>query len=105
VVNPSTQVAPTPNETFENRLHKTAMNYDEAKAKLIEVITARLTAAGKDVPRLEETTSLLGGSLPLDSLELAVIVISMGEFTGNDPFASGFIEFQTIGELARLYAN
>ena len=81
-----------------------SMTYDETKAKLIEVIVTRLAATGKDVPSLEETTMLLGDSLPIDSLELAVIVIHMAEITGNDPFASGFVEFQTLGELARLYA-
>jgi len=81
------------------------MNYDEAKAKLIEVIRNRLVDAGKDIPPLEDDTVLLDGSLSLDSLEIAVVVITMGEITHSDPFASGFIGFQTIGELARLYAN
>ena len=81
------------------------MNYDEAKAKVIEVLTSRLIETGKDVPELGETTMLLGGSLPLDSLELAVIVINLGEITRSDPFASGFVDFRTIGELARLYAS
>jgi hypothetical protein len=81
------------------------MNYDEAKTAVIEVITARLIEAGKEIPPMEETTDLLGGSLPLDSLELAVIVVTMGEITRSDPFASGFVDFRTLGELARLYTN
>lgn len=81
------------------------MNFEETKAKLIEIITATLSAAGKDVPPLDETAVLLDGTVPLDSLELAVVVIHMGQFTGKDPFASGFVQFQTVGELARLYAT
>jgi hypothetical protein len=81
------------------------MTYAETKAKLIEVISARLTATEKGDHPLEEKTALLGDSLPLDSLELAVVVLEMGKITGKDPFASGFIEFQTLGELARLYAD
>jgi len=81
------------------------MNYEEAKAKLIEIITARLRAAGKSVPSIKEETLLLDGCLPMDSLELAAVVISMSEITGTDPFASGFVQFQTVAELARLYAS
>ena len=84
---------------------KSVMNYHEAKTKVMDVITSRLLETGNAVPPMEETTEILGGSLPLDSLELAVIVLKLQEATGVDPFASGFVEFQTIGELARLYAT
>jgi hypothetical protein len=80
------------------------MNYEEAKEKLIEIITARLSARGQDVPLLEEKTLLLDGNLPMDSLELAAVVIGMSEISGKDPFASGFVQFQTLGELAQLYS-
>ena len=75
------------------------MSYDEAKTTVIEVITARLVEAGKEIPPLEETTAILGGSVPLDSQELAVVVTTIGEITGSDPLAPGYVEFRTIGEL------
>jgi len=81
------------------------MNYAETKDKLSEIINARLVATGNERHPLEDATALLGGSLPLDSLELAVVVLEMTKMTSRDPFASGFIEFQTLGELARLYAD
>lgn len=40
---------------------------------------------------------------PLDSLDLAIIVVKLEEKTGKDPFKAGFIPFATIEELAKLY--
>jgi hypothetical protein len=42
--------------------------------------------------------------LPIDSLDLAGLVVEMELLTGTDPFADGFINFNTIGEFAALYA-
>jgi acyl carrier protein len=39
----------------------------------------------------------------MDSLDLAVLVGLLEEFTGKDPLAGGMAEFRTIGDLARLY--
>lgn len=39
----------------------------------------------------------------LDSMGLAVVLVRLEDLTGKDPFAEGFVEFQTIGQLARLY--
>ena len=47
--------------------------------------------------------TLLGGELPLDSLDLATVLIEMQEQVGQDPFASGFMEFRTIGDLVNIY--
>jgi acyl carrier protein len=49
-------------------------------------------------------TVLLDSSLGIDSLDLAAIVVQLSEETGKDPFEDGFIDFRTVGELARLYA-
>ena len=53
---------------------------------------------------MADDTLLLGGRLGIDSLDLAAIVVNLSEIAQNDPFANGFIEFRTVGELARLYA-
>ncbi len=39
----------------------------------------------------------------LDSLDLAEVIVLLEEKTGKDPFLNGFINFKTIGELAKLY--
>jgi acyl carrier protein len=39
----------------------------------------------------------------LDSLALAELLIILEGKTRKDPFADGFINFRTVGELAKLY--
>jgi len=53
---------------------------------------------------LSEDMALLDGALPIDSLDLAQIVLELQSLTGRDPFESGFIEFRTVGELASLFS-
>lgn len=50
-------------------------------------------------------TAILEGSLPLDSLDLAAIVVELESATGRDPFREGFINFRTVGDLVRLYSG
>jgi len=52
-----------------------------------------------------ENTRILGSKLPIDSLDLATLVIELQTLTGKDPFVNGFIEFQTAGELADLFCD
>jgi acyl carrier protein len=58
---------------------------------------------GLPTPTIKESTELLGGDLPIDSLDLAGIIVQLDSVTGCDPFREGFIDFRTVGELARLY--
>jgi len=44
-------------------------------------------------------------ALPIDSLDLAQIVLDLQSLTGRDPFEAGFIEFRTAGELASLFSS
>ena len=64
-------------------------------------------AAGKglNAPTIQAETRLLGGGLPIDSLDLAGIVVELEAATGRDPFAQGFVDFRTAGELASLYVQ
>lgn len=43
--------------------------------------------------------------LPMDSLDLATLVVSLEMETGLDPFREGFKTFYTVKELAHLYEN
>jgi acyl carrier protein len=82
------------------------MTYDEAKSRIMTGLADALTAKGEAVPSsLTDDTELLGGGLAIDSLDLAVLVLQLTETTGKDPFAEGFIAFQTVRELATLYAG
>lgn len=79
------------------------MNTTEVRSTIVELLTRIVSAKGASVPTLSDTTLLLGGPLPIDSLELALLVTELEERTGKDPFAGGFREFRTIGELVALY--
>ena len=68
-------------------------------------IRTTLTDKGESIGQLDASTALLGGDLPLDSLDLAGIVVELEQATGRDPFGGGFVEFQTVRELAELFDN
>jgi acyl carrier protein len=79
------------------------------EAAVLTHITGILSdiARSKGLPpfNLESNTELLGGGIGIDSLDLATLVTRLERATGRDPFADGFIDFRTAGELARLYAR
>ncbi len=81
------------------------MDIEQARREVVRILTDTLKAKGQAVENLDDDTRLLGGSLGIDSLDLAGLVVNLTEATGKDPFANGFIAFRTIGELARLYAD
>ena len=61
----------------------------------------------KGLPRrpVGERTDMLSGDLGIDSLDLASVVLQVEGETGRDPFAEGFVNFKTVGDLARLFAK
>lgn len=71
---------------------------------LIKQAIDRIAASkGTTAPKIVANTALLGGGLPIDSLDLATLVVELEQATGRDPFKEGFVDFRTAGELARLY--
>jgi acyl carrier protein len=75
----------------------------DVDALIRKSVSERIKEKGLPVPELTAETRMLGGELPLDSLDLATILIEMQAELGHDPFADGFVEFRTIGELVALY--
>lgn len=59
---------------------------------------------GAVLPPLAPDTVFLGGALPIDSLDLATLLVVLEQRTGEDPFRAGFRHFTTVGELAALYS-
>ena len=53
--------------------------------------------------KIDENTKLLEEIIDFDSLELAGLVAHLEDYTNFDPFEEGFIEFFTVGELAKLF--
>lgn len=77
------------------------------KTELTELVTKRLAKLarekGEELPVLSPDMPLLGGGLPIDSLDLAVVVVELESATGRDPFAQGFVEFRTVRDLVALF--
>lgn len=65
---------------------------------------AESPGGGAESFRITADTVFLGGALPLDSLDLATLIVVLESRTGHDPFRAGFRHFTTAGELAALYA-
>lgn len=76
---------------------------DDINKLVCDLVRERILEKGFPQTDLGSATVLLGGDLPIDSLDVATILIDLQEQTGRDPFADGFIEFRTIGELVSLY--
>ncbi len=78
---------------------------DDLSRAVIEEITATLEESGRPVPHMAPSTSFTDGSLPLDSLDFAVVVVRLEKRLGCDPFNSSTLERfpSNIGELAEVY--
>ena len=50
-------------------------------------------------------TSTFLGDLPMDSLDLATLIVSLEIITGLDPFKAWFKTFHNIEQLVSLYEN
>ena len=77
---------------------------DEILKLVIESISEVIKQNGLQEIDLNPETVILSET-PLDSLALAEVVVRLETKTGKDPFNEGFVNFQTVGELAKLYAN
>jgi acyl carrier protein len=81
------------------------MTDQEVLGHIQRLVTSALENKGLPDSKIEGGTELLGGSVGIDSLDLAMLVRELEEVAGHDPFSNGFIEFRTAGELAKLYAR
>ena len=71
--------------------------------KILTHTKAMIEEKDEPVPTLNAAFTFLSDDSPLDSLDLATLIVTLEEETGLDPFRDGFVEFRTIGELAALY--
>lgn len=72
---------------------------------IIEETRSLIEKKGLEAPPITEDSVFLGGGLPIDSLDLATLIVSLEDKTGKDPFREGFREFRTVGQLAALYTQ
>lgn len=71
---------------------------------VIDSINEVFEEMGLEKVALNAQTNILVET-PLDSIGLAIVVVKMEEKTQKDPFATGFITFNSVDELAKLYAK
>jgi acyl carrier protein len=81
------------------------MNHADVLNFICQRIQDAALAKGSGRVEVGSDTAILGGSLPLDSLDLAAIVVELETVTGRDPFRDGFVNFTTVGQLASLYSE
>lgn len=89
----------------ERENHRPSVTPAEVLAVIVEEMTAIIAEKGDSPPPLTETSVFLGGSLPVDSLDLATLLVVLEKRFGFDPFRGGFRRFTTAGELAAIYAE
>ncbi len=77
--------------------------------EILQIICAEVVRLaeekGETLPTVVADSVFLDGELPMDSLDLATLVVHLENETGFDPFRQGFRQFTTVGELAALYAQ
>ena len=81
------------------------MNEQQVLGHIQRLLAELAENNGASLPPIDGGTQLLGGYLPIDSLDLATLVRELEDVTGHDPFREGFINFRTVGELAQLYVK
>jgi acyl carrier protein len=81
------------------------MSSSEVTVLIESCLNDILQVKGAGPVQLADDTKLLGGSLPIDSLDLAQLVLELQKSTGKDPFANGFVNFESAGELSRLFGS
>ncbi len=75
------------------------------KEKAINEIISYISSINKSENSLTEKTKILEEVIDFDSLELAGLVAHLEELTNFDPFEGGFVEFETISELAEIFVG
>ena len=72
-------------------------------SQVVAAMTAVFRRKGLTAPPLHAGTAL-DGSLGLDSLDFAEVVVRLEQAVGVDPFADGAVDnLRTIADLAALY--
>ncbi len=81
------------------------MSIEQVESLIVELVQRILAERGQQTEAITSQTPLWGGELDIDSLDLAAVVVELETRLGKDPFAEGFLEFRTVGELAALYVG
>jgi len=77
----------------------------EAQTAIVEELARIIAEKGDAPPSLVPSSVFLGGGLPIDSLDLATLLVVLEKRFGFDPFRAGLRRFTTLGDLAAIYAE
>lgn len=75
---------------------------NELRQTIVDTINRVRTDSGREVLAPTDADTLTG-ELGLDSLDLAVLVVSLEKALGTDPFRDGSRTARTVGELVAVY--
>lgn len=78
------------------------MTADTVHRAVVSVIQRILRDSGRPVREIASSDTFTG-TLALDSLDLAVMVVGLEQELNVDPFRLGASPVQTVGELESLY--
>lgn len=78
------------------------MSKDAVHDAVVRVVDRILRDSGRPVRELQMDDTFTG-TLELDSLDLAVLVVGLEQELGVDPFRAGATAVPTVGELIELY--
>ena len=77
-------------------------NKDKIRSTIQRVLSSVLRNAGREIPELSDDASL-ADTIDLDSLDFAVVIVSLERELGVDPFRQSTQRVRTFGELVDLY--
>ena len=70
---------------------------------IIEELGQLARNKGETLPVVTAETVFLDDTMPIDSLDLATLLVVLERRLGYDPFRKGFRQFRSVGELAAMY--
>jgi len=79
--------------------------FDDLLALIAAELAIIVAEKGDVLPEIGRDSVFLGGDLPVDSLDLATLLVVLERKLGVDPFRAGFRRFTTAGELADIYGE
>ena len=72
------------------------------RSTIQRVLSRVLQDAGREIPEFSDE-ALLADTIHLDSLDFAVVIVSLERELGVDPFRKSTQRVRTFGELVELY--
>ena len=80
------------------------MTSAELRRQIVDAINKILADSARSPRDLSDEESLTA-DVGLDSLDLAVLVVSLEQQLGVDPFRDGSATVRTVGDLVTVYAK